>query len=236
MRTVAILPIKSFGAAKQRLAPALGTGARQALAQAMFSDVLGSLRKVTRIDSITVVSADPTVDAAARGSGVTVLMDPAESGQSDATGVGIRQAVASGYERVLLVPGDTPLLDPAEVDALLERGEADQMQVVIVPDRHGTGTNALVISPPDSFRPSFGPDSLHRHVTLAQEAGLRHSVEEVPSLSHDVDTPADLDALATALDGRRAVAPMTRGALSQLDRARASRFSRDEAAIETLEV
>lgn len=236
MRTVAILPIKSFGAAKQRLAPALGTGARQALAQAMFSDVLGSLRKVTRLDAITVVSADPTVDAAARGSGVTVLMDPAETGQSDATGVGIRHAVTSGYERVLLVPGDTPLLDPAEVDALLERGELDQMQVVIVPDRHGTGTNGLVITPPDSFGPSFGPDSLHRHVTLAQEAGLRHSVEDVPSLSHDVDTPEDLDALSTALDGRRAVAPMTRGALSQLDRARASRFSRDEALIETLEV
>jgi 2-phospho-L-lactate guanylyltransferase len=202
----------------------------------MFSDVLGSLRKVTRVDAITVVSADPTVDAAARGSGVTVLMDPAESGQSDATAVGIRHALASGYERALLVPGDTPLLDPAEVDALLERGEADQMQVVIVPDRHGTGTNALVITPPDSFGPSFGPDSLHRHLTLAQEAGLRHSVEEVPSLSHDVDTPEDLDALSTALDGRRAVAPMTRGALSQLDRARASRFSRDAAVIETLEV
>ncbi len=82
-----------------------------------------------------------------------------------------------------------------------------------------------MISPPDAFRPSFGPDSLNRHVTLAQEAGLKHSVEKVPSLSHDVDTPDDLSALADALEERRAVAPMTRGALRQLDRARASRFS-----------
>lgn len=225
MRTAAILPIKSFGAAKQRLSPMLGGGARQALAQAMFSDVLGSLRKVERLESITVVSADPAVDAAARGNGVTVVADPSESGQSDATLVGIRHALAAGYDRVLLVPGDTPLLNPAELDELLARGESDGMQVVIVPDRHGSGTNALVISPPDAFRPSFGPDSLNRHVTLAQEAGLLHSVEEVPSLSHDVDTPEDLNALADALEGRRAVAPNTCGALRQLDRARASRFA-----------
>jgi 2-phospho-L-lactate/phosphoenolpyruvate guanylyltransferase len=225
MRTAAILPIKSFGAAKQRLSPMLGGGARQALAQAMFSDVLSSLRKVERLDTITVVSADATVDAAARGHGVTVVMDPSESGQSDATVVGIRHALAGGYERVLLVPGDTPLLCPTELDSLLALGEADGMQVVIVPDRHGSGTNALLISPPDAFRPSFGPDSLNRHVTLAQEAGLKHSVEEVPSLSHDVDTPDDLSALAGTLEERRAVAPMTRGALRQLDRARASRFS-----------
>ena len=229
MRTAAILPIKSFGAAKQRLSPALGGGARQALAQAMFSDVLSSLRKVERLDTITVVSADATVDAAARGQGVTVLTDPSETGQSDATLVGIRHAMASGYDRVLLVPGDTPLLCPSELDALLARGESDGMQVVIVPDRHGSGTNALLISPPDAFRPSFGSNSLNRHVTLAQEAGLKHSVEEVPSLSHDVDTPDDLSALADTFDERRAVAPMTRGALRQLDRARASRFSPAEA-------
>jgi 2-phospho-L-lactate guanylyltransferase len=232
MRTAAILPIKSFGAAKQRLSPLLGTGARQALAQAMFTDVLGSLRKVKGLDTITVVSADPAVDAAARGNGVTVVGDPSETGQSDATLVGIRHALASGYERVLLVPGDTPLLCPREIDSLLERGEEDELQLVIVPDRHGSGTNALMISPPDGFEPSFGPDSLNRHVKLAQEAGLKHRVEEVPSLSHDVDTPDDLSALADALEERRAVAPVTRGALRQLDRARASRFSTEPEALE----
>jgi 2-phospho-L-lactate guanylyltransferase len=232
MRTAAILPIKSFGAAKQRLSPLLGGGSRQALAQAMFSDVLGSLRKVEGLDAIIVVSANPGVEAAARGDGVTVITDPSESGQSDATKVGIRHALAGAYERVLLVPGDTPLLCPKEVDALLALGQADEPQVVIVPDRRGSGTNALMISPPDAFQPSFGPDSLDRHVALAREAGLKHSVENVPSLSHDVDTPDDLSALADALGERRAVAPMTRGALRQLDRLRASRFSAEPEAIE----
>jgi 2-phospho-L-lactate guanylyltransferase len=232
MRTAAILPIKSFGAAKQRLSPLLGGGSREALAQAMFSDVLGPLRKVEGLDAIIVVSANPGVEAAARGDGVTVVTDRSESGQSDATNVGIRHALAAAYERVLLVPGDTPLLCPREIDALLALGQADEPQVVIVPDRHGSGTNALMISPPDAFQPSFGPDSLGRHIALAREAGLKHSVEDVPSLSHDVDTPDDLSALADALEERRAVAPMTRGALRQLDRLRASRFSAEPEALE----
>jgi 2-phospho-L-lactate/phosphoenolpyruvate guanylyltransferase len=222
MRTLAILPIKSFAAAKQRLSPALGGGARQALAQAMFSDVLSSLRRVERLELIAVVTADPAAEAAAHGEKVIVVHDSLEAGQSGATGVGIRHALAAGYDRVFLVPGDTPLLDPAEIDALLASHEEDGMQVVIVPDRHGSGTNALVISPPSALRPSFGPDSLNRHVDMAQEAGLKHSVEEVPSLLHDVDTADDLVALAALLDERRACAPMTRGALRQLDRARES--------------
>jgi 2-phospho-L-lactate/phosphoenolpyruvate guanylyltransferase len=236
MRTAAILPIKSFVNAKQRLAPALGTGARQALAQAMFSDVLGSLRKVERLDAVIVVTADATADAAARGNGVMVVADPTESGQSDATLVGIRHAVAAGYDRVLLVPGDTPLFDVAEIDSLLARGEADGIEVVIVPDRHGRGTNALLITLPSAFLPSFGPDSLNRHVTLAQEAGVTHSVEDVPSVSHDVDTPDDLDALALLLEDRHGVAPLTRGALRQLNRSRASRFAREEEVPEAVEV
>jgi 2-phospho-L-lactate guanylyltransferase (CobY/MobA/RfbA family) len=85
------------------------------------------------------------------------------------------------------------------------------------------------------FRPSFGPDSLSRHVRLAEEAGLRFAVKEVPSLGHDVDTPDDLTALADALHEKRAVAPNTRGALRQLDRMQASRFGR-EIAPEALEV
>jgi 2-phospho-L-lactate guanylyltransferase len=223
MRTAAILPIKSFASAKQRLSPALGSGSRQALAQAMFSDVLSSLRKVERLEAIAVVTGDPAAEAAAHGERVAVVHDPLEAGQSAAAAVGIRHALAIGYERVLLVPGDTPLLDPVELDSLLARGEDDGMQVVIVPDRHGTGTNALMIAPPDAFEPSFGPESLQRHLSTAQEAGLLHSVEEVSSLLYDVDTPDDLAVLAALLEDRRACAPLTRGALRQLDRLRTSR-------------
>ena len=214
-RTIAILPVKSFGAAKQRLADALGAGARQALAQAMFSDVLATLRHVPELDEIAVVTADRAAEAAAAGEGVTVLHDSAQAGQSAAALIGIGHALATGYERVLLVPGDTPLLQPSEVAALLKSTGG----VVIVADRHGTGTNALVLSPPGAIEPSFGPGSFARHVAAAEAGGLPHRADDVPGLALDVDTPADLAQLAAALETRRGQAPSTRGALRQLERA-----------------
>lgn len=215
MRTIAILPVKSFSAAKQRLSDVLGAGSRQALAQAMFSDVLGSLRRVPGIDEIAVVTGDKTAESAASGERVRVLEDTEQAGQSKAALIGIRYALAAGYERALLVPGDTPLLDPGELAGLI----AGTRAVVIVPDRHGSGTNALVLSPPDAIEPSFGPGSFARHVAAAESAGVPHRVEAVPTLALDVDTPDDLAELAAVLDGRRGQAPSTRGALRQLDRA-----------------
>jgi 2-phospho-L-lactate/phosphoenolpyruvate guanylyltransferase len=193
----------------------LGTGSRQALAQAMFSDVLSTLRHVPGLDEIAVVTGDRTAESTASGERVTLLHDPAQSGQSDAALIGIRHALATGCDRALLVPGDTPLLEPGDVARLLRASAS----VVIVPDRHGAGTNALVLSPPDVIEPSFGPDSCARHVAAAEEAGVPHRVEEVPGLTLDVDTPGDLAELVAALDGRRGQAPSTHGALRQLERA-----------------
>jgi 2-phospho-L-lactate/phosphoenolpyruvate guanylyltransferase len=215
VRTLAILPVKGFGAAKQRLAGSLGAGSRQALAQAMFSDVLGSIRRVPGLDAIVVVTSDHTAESAARAHGVLVLPDTVNAGQSAAALIGIGHGLAEGYDRVLLVPGDTPLLRPADLDGLLAAGPG----VVIVPDRHGTGTNALLLTPPDAIDPSFGEGSFARHVAAAEEAGVAHRVEEIRTLALDVDTADDLTELAAELEVRRGQAPSTRGTLRQLERA-----------------
>ena len=218
MRTLAVVPIKTLTAAKQRLSGALASGARQSLAQAMFSDVLAALRRSQRIEAIAVVTADVVATAVAHGERVTVLPDDRQDGQSAAALIGIRYAVAAGYDRAILVPGDTPLLDAVELDDLLDRCEDDGLSAAIVADRHGTGTNALVLTPPDAMEPSFGPGSFDRHLALAADGELHHRPEPVASLAHDVDTPEDLVALADALEGRRSIAPRTRGALRQLER------------------
>jgi 2-phospho-L-lactate guanylyltransferase len=223
MSTIAILPVKSFGAAKQRLAPTLGAGSRQALAQAMLVDVLASLRHVSGLDAVAVVTADRVAETAAVGERVHVLRDTKEAGQSAAALIGIRHAQSRGFERVLLVPGDTPLLDPSEVALLLRRGSDEALGVIVVPDRHGLGTNALLLSPPDAIEPSFGPGSAARHVAAARAARVPCAVHEASTLMLDVDTREDLAMLAAILEGRRGHAPSTRGALRQLDRSRASR-------------
>lgn len=222
MRTLAILPVKTFGAAKQRLVPALGPDSRPTLARAMFTDVLAALREVPALDALAVVTADPAAEADARGAGAGVLPDKEQAGQSAAASIGISYALAEDFARVLLVPGDTPLLDPREVEVLLQgRGP-----VSIVPDRHGTGTNALVLTPPDAIAPSFGPGSLERHVAAAAAAGVRTTVERVPTLLLDVDTAGDLSALMAALAERSDGAAATRSALRELQQQRSRRAVR----------
>ena len=115
---------------------------------------------------------------------------------------------------MLLVPGDCPALDPGEVGALLE-GYAGA-GLVIVPDRHGSGTNALLVAPPGAVEPSFGPGSFARHAALGAAAGVVVRVAQAPSLELDVDTPGDLAALRACLAARSAAAPRTRALLEKL--------------------
>ncbi len=217
MRTIAILPVKSFGAAKQRLSAAFGGDSREALAQAMFSDVLAALREVPAIDAIAVVTGNELAEEAARDNGLVLIDDAEDTGQSDATVLGIAHALREGYDRALLVPGDTPLLEPSEVTALLDRAGRDHIAATIVPDRHGEGTNALLLSPPTAIAPSFGPGSLARHRAAALAAAVSCRVDEVPSLMLDVDTPDDLARVSAELGPAGERAPRTRRALKQLE-------------------
>lgn len=214
---LAILPIKRFDAAKQRLRSSLNPSTRQVLVQAMFSDVLVALGRAQTIAGLIVISADRGAQRIAEDHGAHVLAD-GQQGHNRAVGLGIGKALELGAERVLLVPGDCPLLDAAELDDLIRRPAAAR-SVLIVPDRHGSGTNALLLSPPDTFSPAFGPGSRERHEQAAREAGLHTETVPVPSLALDVDTPEDLAAVQTTLAARHGGAAHTRGMLAQLTRA-----------------
>jgi 2-phospho-L-lactate/phosphoenolpyruvate guanylyltransferase len=218
MSTIAVLPVKRFDDAKQRLGEALRSGTRRALAEAMLTDVLTALRRARRVDRVVVVTSEHAADALARAHDALVIRDPAEPGHSEAAAEGVRWAVEQGARRVLLVPGDCPALDPVEVDDLLLAHPGTDKRVTIVPDRHGTGTNALVLCPPQAIAPSFGPGSRERHEAAAREAGAECRIAEPPSLLLDVDTVEDLGVLRAALDARTGGAAHTRGLLARLGR------------------
>jgi 2-phospho-L-lactate guanylyltransferase len=126
----------------------------------------------------------------------------------------VQAAIERGAERVLLVPGDCPALDPREVARLLDGFPGAGL--VIVPDRHGSGTNALRIAPPAALDPSFGPGSFARHAALGAAAGIAVRVAQAPSLELDVDTEDDVAALRRTLAAQPAAAPRTRALLESL--------------------
>lgn len=212
MRTIAILPVKTFSTAKRRLRDGLEPRGREALVEAMFTDVLRALRK-TNVDQVIVVSGSRYAQQLARDHAAVVLTD-AETGHNDAAALGINAAIDAGADRVLLVPGDCPVLDAGEVDELLGL-EVTAPSVLIVPDRHGTGTNALLLTPPNAVSPSFGPGSAQRHLELARARGAQAEIVKVPSLALDIDTPDDLRSLEALPTQHQAATHRLLGQLSR---------------------
>jgi 2-phospho-L-lactate/phosphoenolpyruvate guanylyltransferase len=196
LKTTAILPVKRLDAAHERLQGVLDADTRRRLAEVLLVDTLSKLRRSRIIDEFLVVTADETVERHARWLEYPVLRQSDDAGHSQAALAGVRAAMAEGADRVAMLPVDCPQLDPEQFDARL--GRAPQA-ALIVPDRQGTGTNALVLSPPDVFAPAFGPDSCSRHIGRARATGISFALEKIDSLATDLDTPEDMAELRDRL-------------------------------------
>ena len=215
MKTVAIVTAKRFTAAKQRMSGAVPEERRLALVEAMLGDVLEAVTAARQVDLTVVITGEPAAASIAESFGAEVIHDPDDAGHNGAALLGIDRAKGVEAEVAVLLPGDCPLLEPREIDSLVT-GLPDPF-LVVVPDRHGTGTNSLAMRPPGTIDPSFGEGSCERHLEIAKQAGIPHATEEVEGLALDLDTPADIVALTTKSEMARAAggnpAPRTAGVL-----------------------
>jgi 2-phospho-L-lactate guanylyltransferase len=204
-RTWAVVPIRGLATAKTRLGPDLGPAARRALVEAMLGRTLIATRDARSIAGTVVVTKDPEVAGLAQAHRATGLVEHAPD-LNAAIVLGRSVAVARGATAVLVLPADIPGVSATAIDALVNgaaaRGStaAAAGLVGLVTDRHGRGTNALLISPPGIIEPAFGEDSraVHRAAAAAAHAAW---LELSGPLALDVDTPADL-AVAQATVGR----------------------------------
>src|SRR3954449_3040142 len=185
LHTTAIVAVKGLSVANGRLDGTLSEDERTRPAPALFLDLIVKLPRSRNIDDLLVVTADKSIARQVRWFGHKVLLQDSDDGHSEAAAAGAGAAMAGGAERVAMLPVDCPMLDTDELDAHIGRSPRT---VIIIPDRHGTGTNGLVLAPPDVFQPAFGPDSCSRHVSRARASGISFALEEVRSMGIDLDT------------------------------------------------
>jgi 2-phospho-L-lactate guanylyltransferase len=193
MRAI-LLPIKDLRNAKQRLAPVLTAEERYALAQAMLADTIAAVRGAQRADEVLFITNYlPAMEIAARY-GWGVLREENQVSESASVDFASRLCAERGVTALLRVPLDLPLVQPDDLDDLLAT-ECVAPAVVMVPSRDGSGTNAILRSPPALFPSHFGPNSFAKHRELAGQAGAAIIVRRNPRLEMDVDDESDLRAL-----------------------------------------
>jgi 2-phospho-L-lactate guanylyltransferase len=200
-RVWAVVPAKPLGQAKSRLAGVLSGAERRALSAYLLRHVLAAVIAAVGAAHTVVVSRDSTVLALARRLRARPLRERGAGDLNRALGQGAAHAARSGADAVLLVFGDLPLLQPRELAAMVAATRRTR-HVVAAPDRAGTGTNALLVAPPDAISFRFGTRSLarHRRAALRRRCGWR--VARAPGLEFDVDRPTDYRALVGMLHSR----------------------------------
>ena len=195
MNVVALMPMKGFRNAKQRLAPLLDSAAREILAESMFRDVLREVRSARGLVGTFVVTMDDQVASIAAAAGAEVIRESSENGETGAVDFARLELQRIGCEAVLILPGDMPLLRARDVEQILAQvpGDARAPFALLVPSHDRLGTNALLLAPPDVIRLRFGFDSFSFHSAQVTATGLPLRCFENQHVALDIDEPRDLE-------------------------------------------
>jgi 2-phospho-L-lactate guanylyltransferase len=190
-----LLPIKDLRHAKQRLADVLTPEERFALAQAMLADIIRAVRGVRRATKIFVITNYAPAILAAEENGWEILREEQQISESASVDVASRQCEKRGITALLRLPLDVPLVQASDIDELLA-ADCPPPGVVMVPSRDGTGTTAILRTPPALFPSHFGSGSFAKHCDAARRAGALIFLRRNARLEMDVDDESDLRALA----------------------------------------
>jgi 2-phospho-L-lactate guanylyltransferase len=195
--TWVVVLVKDFASAKQRLQPALGPKARQALAR---RNAQLAVRAAGAGDRVLVVAGSDEVAKVAKAWGADVLLEPRQEGQNVAAARGIARAVEGGAGAVLLLSSDLPLVTVEAVREVLQSAARYEAPVAVAVEAIGRGgTNALYLRPPTAITLSFGDDSLAKFRHEAESRGVTFVVHRSDAMALDLDEPGDLARLRRAV-------------------------------------
>lgn len=195
MKVTALIPMKGFRNAKQRLSPLLHAGEREQLAEVMFRDVLKQTVRAAGLVETVVVTGDDKVAQIASSLGARVMREEAENGETGAVDFARRELKRTGREAVLIMPGDMPLIRAEDIEQVLAQvpETAAAPFALLVPSHDRMGTNALLLAPPDIIKLRFGFDSFSYHLGQVSAQGLPLRFFENERIALDIDDPKDLE-------------------------------------------
>ncbi|MDP1632674.1 MAG: 2-phospho-L-lactate guanylyltransferase [Caulobacter sp.] len=204
-----VIAVRGGPDAKSRCGGRLDPAQRAALTGAMLADMLEAALAAPGVGRVWVMTPTSELAAQAARAGAAIILEPRALGLSAAF-EHARAAIARVRPGsvVALLPGDLPLLDPAELAALIAGHR--EGEVILAPAEGDGGTGAIVLTASAQFPFACGQDSLVRHAAAAAAAGFTPRVVVAPSLAFDLDRPADIETLLSRTGGARTRALLAR--------------------------
>jgi 2-phospho-L-lactate guanylyltransferase len=202
-----LIPIKDPANAKMRLSGLLSPDERRRLAWAMFEDVSRAASRAAKPDRVVMVTSYGPAIERAQQLGWDVLIERAQQSESVSVDWASRELAERGFDLVMRLPADLPLVQAGDIDELLSK-ELRAPAALIVPSREGTGTNAIIRTPPALFPSRFGPNSLALHKEEAARAGTECFIVHNTRIALDIDEPADLELFIERGRGTQAFAAL----------------------------
>ena len=226
MEVTALVPVKAFSNAKQRLSPLLDAPERELLAEVMFRDVLKQVVKARGLTETYVVTGDNRVVEIATSLGSQVIREKTERGETAAVDFARLELKRLGREAVLIIPGDMPLVRSADIEEVLAQipEGASSPFALLVPSHDRMGTNALLLAPPDIIKLRFGYDSFTYHMSQVSAQGLPLRFFENERIALDIDEPKDLERFLSFGVEDSGTQRLLRGTLADKEARRARSF------------
>lgn len=197
IKTRILIPIKRLEESKSTFSGVLNGEQRQELAISMLKDLMDACSGIDNAE-LTVVSPDGEVLELVEKEGYNSISEP-DIGLNRALELAIDSSIGSGFDEVLILPGDLPLARRDDIREILNLASGDR-SVVITPSKEG-GTNALLLRPPDVMSLHFGGESFKDHFEEAQSRGIRPEIYRSERIERDIDKPRDLIKLETQAKG-----------------------------------
>jgi 2-phospho-L-lactate guanylyltransferase len=171
----------------------------------MFEDVSQAVTNARKPDRVVLVTNFQPAIARARSLGWDVLIEENQNSESASVDWASGVLTERGFDTVMRLPADLPLVQAGDIDELLSI-ELGCPGAILVPSREGTGTNAIIRTPPNLFPSRFGPHSLELHREEGARVGVECVVATNARIAIDIDEPADLELLLEEAAGTRAFA------------------------------
>lgn len=190
MKIALMVPVKDLSNAKTRLDASLSPDERKELAWRMLRKTLSVVAQLRNADRKVIVTHYPPAISLAEELGLEVLLEDNQVSESHSVDRASEILETQGVDGVLRVPLDLPLIRVEDLECLINWAKKGE-HVILSPSRDGTGTNAIFRNPPTLFSSQFGHGSLVKHAALSNTHQIKPLILSLPTLSLDIDDPAD---------------------------------------------